>query len=60
MAVKVHGTKIELCISVALRCRQPEQPPRLGIVFRPTMAGEVHATEAALRLGVPLRCSESE
>ena len=29
----------------ALRCGEPEQPPRLGQVLRPTLAGVVHAAE---------------
>jgi hypothetical protein len=44
--------------SVALRCSEPKQPPRLGQVHRPTFAPPVHAAEKILRLSDALRCSE--
>ena len=38
-------------IGVALLCREPVQPPRLGQVLRPTFAVQVHVAETGLRLG---------
>ena len=41
-----------------MRCSEPKQPPRLGKVCRPTVAGAVHVAEIILRISTALRCSE--
>ena len=46
------------CKRVALRCREPVQPPRLSKVDRPAMAGVVHEAETILRTGDALLCRE--
>jgi hypothetical protein len=53
----VHDAERTLRIGVALRCSEPKQPPRLGIVFRPAFAAAVHEAEQILLIGVALRCS---
>ena len=45
-------------MGVTLRCSEPKQSPRLGIVLRPMCAAEVHAAEYGLRLCLALLCSK--
>ena len=58
MAVEVHVAEHTLRLGFALRCSEPEQPPRLCKVYRAALAVEVHDSEITLRIGVALRCSE--
>ena len=58
MTSVVHEAETILRIGVALPCREPKQPPRLGQVYRPAIAVAVHDAEIMLRLGITLRCRE--
>ena len=54
----MHAAESVLRIGAALRCSEPEQPPRLSKVYQTAIAADVQMAEHRLRIGVALRCSE--